>query len=535
MESENNPLEPFLSSIQVVKNAYSPIESNFRNFVNCLNGVLENGIVSDTISKKRSGKHMFVNGFVGKFKEKGDRNFRSKSDNGGKRDGNLFGNCLHFDVALPFTINGFVQSSPFKVEKKWIRNLSNEDSLIINDLCKKLGLQARVDEINRNEMKVKEGKDLPFECFIGFVFDQLNHLLKFGNYESSTAPMNQFDHFRTHRITVEGKRDNVNGFLRNLKFARVGGVPSNIVGVPLGDEGISDGASKAATVPPIEIPADSVLKSALAGGLSCAFSTALMHPVDTIKTQVQASTLTFPEILSKLPQLGVRGLYMGSIPAIFGQFFSHGLRTGLCEISKLVLINVAPTTPKLQVESMASFFGTFLGTAMRIPCEVLKQRLQAGQFDNVGKAIVGTWKQDGFNGFFRGTGATLCREIPFYVAGTGIYTESKKAFEKLLGRELEPWEAIMVGAISGGMTAVSTTPLDVIKTRMMIATQGQPVTLSMVVLTILRNEGPFGLFKGAVPRFFWVAPLGAINFAGYELARKAMDGNREIVEALVLK
>lgn len=68
---------------------------------------------------------------------------------------------------------------------------------------------------------------------------------------------------------------------------------------------------------------------------------------------------------------------------------------------------------------------------MRIPCEVLKQRLQAGLFNNVGEAIVGTWHQDGLKGFFRGTGATLCREVPFYVAGMGLYAESKKVHSSL--------------------------------------------------------------------------------------------------------
>lgn len=82
--------------------------------------------------------------------------------------------------------------------------------------------------------------------------------------------------------------------------------------------------------------------------------------------------------------------------------------------------------PAMQVQSVASFCGTFLGTAVRIPCEVLKQRLQAGLFDNVRQAIVETWKQDGLKGFFRGTGATLFREVPFYVAGTALYAESKK-------------------------------------------------------------------------------------------------------------
>lgn len=93
---------------------------------------------------------------------------------------------------------------------------------------------------------------------------------------------------------------------------------------------------------------------------------------------------------------------------------------------------------------------------------------------------------------------------------------------------MEPWETIAVGALSGGLAAVATTPFDVIKTRMMTAPQGRPVSMTMVAFSILRREGPLGLFKGAVPRFFWIAPLGAMNFAGYELARKAMDKNEEV-------
>ncbi|CAH8289145.1 unnamed protein product [Eruca vesicaria subsp. sativa] len=288
-----------------------------------------------------------------------------------------------------------------------------------------------------------------------------------------------------------------------------------------------EAATVVAVAPPVALPAGDVLKSALAGGLASALSTSLMHPIDTIKTRVQASTLSFPEVIAKLPEIGVRGVYKGSIPAILGQFSSHGLRTGIFEASKLVLINFAPNLPEIQVQSIASFCSTLLGTAVRIPCEVLKQRLQAGMFNNVGEAIVGTWKQDGPGGFFRGTGATLCREVPLYVVGMGLYAESKKMVAQALGRELEAWETIAVGAVSGGIAAVVTTPFDVMKTRMMTATPGRPISMSMVAISILSHEGPLGLFKGAVPRFFWVAPLGAMNFAGYELAKKAMQKNEE--------
>ena len=41
--------------------------------------------------------------------------------------------------------------------------------------------------------------------------------------------------------------------------------------------------------------------------------------------------------------------------------------------------------------------------------------------------------------------------------------------------------------------------------------------------SILRNEGVLALWRGAAPRAVWVAPLGAMNFAGYELAKRALE------------
>ena len=43
-----------------------------------------------------------------------------------------------------------------------------------------------------------------------------------------------------------------------------------------------------------------------------------------------------------------------------------------------------------------------------------------------------------------------------------------------------------------------------------------------IIADILAKEGAGALFKGALPRALWVAPLGAMNFAGYELAKGAL-------------
>lgn len=50
-----------------------------------------------------------------------------------------------------------------------------------------------------------------------------------------------------------------------------------------------------------------------------------------------------------------------------------------------------------------------------------------------------------------------------------------------------------------------------------------PSTMGAIMVAIVREEGLLALFKGAIPRFFWIAPLGAMNFAGYELAKRAME------------
>lgn len=104
-----------------------------------------------------------------------------------------------------------------------------------------------------------------------------------------------------------------------------------------------------------------------------------------------------------------------------------------------------------------------------------------------------------------------------------ISVKHAQVMQRVLNRELEPWETIAVGALSGGLAAVCTTPFDVMKTRTMTAAPGMSTRMSIIALTIVREEGLLGLFKGAVPRFFWIAPLGAMNFAGYELAKRAME------------
>ncbi|KAK3251019.1 hypothetical protein CYMTET_39630 [Cymbomonas tetramitiformis] len=231
---------------------------------------------------------------------------------------------------------------------------------------------------------------------------------------------------------------------------------------------------------------------------------------------------------------GPKGLYPGIIPAIAGAAMSHGLRTASYEGTKQLLapLEKLPGVSEVQIQGFASGVGTVLGTGFRIPCEVLKQQLQCGLHPNAVAALAAVLKQEGMRGMFRGTSATLGREVPFYVIGIVAYEQLKKVTKEVkkgIGKSdcLSSWETLLVGTLSGAIAAALTTPADVLKTRMMTGAVPASFGVIQVAQMISKKEGALALFKGALPRAVWVAPLGAMNFAGYELAKRALDGENE--------
>ncbi len=281
-----------------------------------------------------------------------------------------------------------------------------------------------------------------------------------------------------------------------------------------------------------------LLKAALAGALASGSTTALMHPLDTLKTRVQASVGRAPGLRGMgrmIPELGPRRLYLGIIPAVTGAATSHGIRTASYEWARVVLAPLLalglPGVSETAIQGIASGFGTFLGTGVRIPNEVLKQRLQTGQHAHVLEAARAVVRGGGVAALFAGTTATLAREVPFYVLGMIAYERLKAVARGVTGRELTPWQTIAVGALSGAAAAVATTPADVLKTRIM--TGRAPAGLGALALAqrMIAEEGIASLYKGAAPRALWIAPLGAMNFAGYELAKKAMNAVPEPEQA----
>lgn len=89
-------------------------------------------------------------------------------------------------------------------------------------------------------------------------------------------------------------------------------------------------------------------------------------------------------------------------------------------------------------------------------------------------------------------------------------------------QELAGYQTALCGSLAGGFAAGVTTPLDVVKTR--ILTENDTRGVLNMLHRVYRQEGLKTLFSGIVPRVMWISLGGAVFFGAYEKAKLAMAG-----------
>jgi solute carrier family 25 S-adenosylmethionine transporter 26 len=156
--------------------------------------------------------------------------------------------------------------------------------------------------------------------------------------------------------------------------------------------------------------------------------------------------------------------------AIFFVVYEYGNAFLLPRISA---IGMGSETSNALTHMLAASCGELASCVIRIPTEVVKQRAQAmAEHSSLSafKEIVAARHESLFRGLYRGFGITIMREIPFTMIQFPLYEAMKRWRANRTGRvKVNAFEAAVCGCIAGGIGAGFTTPLDVLKTRIMLA------------------------------------------------------------------
>lgn len=125
-------------------------------------------------------------------------------------------------------------------------------------------------------------------------------------------------------------------------------------------------------------------------------------------------------------------------------------------------------------------------------------------------------KQKGIAGLYKGTGATMLRDVSFSVVYFPLFaTLNDLGPRKADGSgEAVFWCSFLSGCAAGSMAALAVNPFDVVKTRLQALKKAEGEMqfngVADCITKTLKHEGPTAFFKGGLCRMIVIAPLFGI-------------------------
>lgn len=166
-----------------------------------------------------------------------------------------------------------------------------------------------------------------------------------------------------------------------------------------------------------------------------------------------------------------------------------------------------------------------LAAALANPLDLAKVRLQQRDHGYTGTMHVfrDVYGKEGVAGLFRGTVPSAVRAGLLTASQIAAYAESKKLTMEMTGWKGEDFNTHLVSSmIAGLVTTTTTTPADVVKTRVFVGGK-EGLSPWACVKDLLKREGIMGLQKGWGPNYVRLGPQTLIIFVAVEYLRKLAD------------
>jgi len=137
-------------------------------------------------------------------------------------------------------------------------------------------------------------------------------------------------------------------------------------------------------------------------------------------------------------------------------------------------------------------------------------------YPNFASAVTTIARQEGLRGFYVGAVPTIVRNVPFVVITFTMFSYFRQQAD--VDGPLTMGQSLRFGVSAALIACIGTQPIDVVKTRIMTQAAG---TGGGTVYTgawhcftnMVTTEGVGVFFRGMAPRFLYMGPLWAIQFA----------------------
>jgi hypothetical protein len=264
--------------------------------------------------------------------------------------------------------------------------------------------------------------------------------------------------------------------------------------------------------------------NAIGGAVGLPLAFAAVHPLDTVRTCMQAAVKGDVGFGQAVSQLGSRAFTRGFGASVLWACPQGAIRLGCYGSCKGYLYDNFEFKPLCA--GVSAICADLASSAVKVPRELITQQMQTGQYPSQIEAVKDIVRREGPVGLFRGYLSTCARDAPFMVILFVSYDAFKSWKLRLTtvhagpGHVLNDWsdlETIVWGGFSGGMAGFFTTPFDVLKTRIMTAPENVSITKT------LSGMKPSDFVIGAAPRSAWWFCVCSVFFATFERVRSAVQ------------
>jgi len=121
---------------------------------------------------------------------------------------------------------------------------------------------------------------------------------------------------------------------------------------------------------------------------------------------------------------------------------------------------------------------------------------------------------------------TLLEDVPDMAVKFAVYESLRPLHARLTGRPATTLEDLCMGGAAGAVAAAATTPLDVVKTRMMCSASTCPTLGGAVAGVLAEGRGLRAFFSGVGPRALSNGINSAVFFCFFESIRRARRRRR---------
>lgn len=227
---------------------------------------------------------------------------------------------------------------------------------------------------------------------------------------------------------------------------------------------------------------------------------------------------------------GFLGLYAGLTPTLVFSIPKAGIRFGSNQFYRNMLKDKAAGNVSPAMSFVAGLLaGITEGILVVTPQETIKTKLinlNMAPADGI-RHIVRT---QGIGGLYTGMVSTCMKQGGNHGSRFMFMSEFKRMYAGHSEAKLKPLESFAAGMGAGIFSIVTTTPFDVVKTRMQSTQASAYKSTADCFSQIARREGLLVFYSGALARCFRVVPGQGIIFmsaeAIYNLLEKSLGGSR---------